>query len=192
MWASHCCGTTWPSGPTASRATRTQARSTTLARLASKPVLGHASARTYWGKVAGPVAGDVAMPLAWLAAARWWRPQHMPACGPACERRSAWALGDKAGINAAAPRTSGGARWARKRADHRCVCAGMLAARDAAGPFLAGALARRRMKLALSIFQRPPTSRVRITSRARAALGKLRVRLPSPWPSGLAAGQPLR
>ena len=44
MWASHCCGTTWPSAPTACRATRTQARSTTLARLANKPVLGHASA----------------------------------------------------------------------------------------------------------------------------------------------------
>ena len=32
--ASHCC-TTWPSAPTASRATRTQARSTTFARLAN-------------------------------------------------------------------------------------------------------------------------------------------------------------
>ena len=32
VWASHCCGTTGPSDPTASRATRTQARSTSLAR----------------------------------------------------------------------------------------------------------------------------------------------------------------
>ena len=44
VWASHCCGTTWPSDPTASRATRTQARSTSLARQARSPARGHASA----------------------------------------------------------------------------------------------------------------------------------------------------
>ena len=42
--ASHCWGTTWPSAPSASRATRTQACSTIFARLASRPVRGHASA----------------------------------------------------------------------------------------------------------------------------------------------------
>ena len=41
---SHCCGTTCPSGPMASRATRTQACSTILARRASNPVRGHATA----------------------------------------------------------------------------------------------------------------------------------------------------
>ena len=41
--ASHCCGTTWPSGPTASRAMRTQACSRGFARRASRPVRGHAA-----------------------------------------------------------------------------------------------------------------------------------------------------
>ena len=57
-----------------------------------------------------------------------------------------------------------------RSADHRCVYAGLLAARDEAGPFLARALARRRMKLAASKLQRPPTSMARTTGRARAAL----------------------
>jgi len=54
-WASHCCGTTSPSAPTASRATRTQACyacSTTCARLASEPVLeqaiGHRRPKDPW------------------------------------------------------------------------------------------------------------------------------------------------
>ena len=45
VWANHCCGTTCPSDPIASPATRTQARSTILARLAR-------SAK--WGKPASP------------------------------------------------------------------------------------------------------------------------------------------
>ena len=45
----------------------------------------------------------------------------------------------------------------------------MLAAREEAGPFLARAAARRRMKLAASELQRPPTSRARTTRRAREA-----------------------
>ena len=57
-----------------------------------------------------------------------------------------------------------------RSADHRCVYAEMLAARDEAGPFLARARVRRRMKLAASELQRPPTSRAKTTSRARAAL----------------------
>ena len=57
-----------------------------------------------------------------------------------------------------------------RSADHRCVYAEMLAARDEAGPFLARALARRRMKLVASELQQPPTSMARTTSRARAAL----------------------
>ena len=40
--ASHCWGTTCPSGPTASRATRHHALSTTFARRASRPARGHA------------------------------------------------------------------------------------------------------------------------------------------------------
>ena len=40
VWANHCCGTTCPSNPTASRATRTQALSTTLALQASSPARG--------------------------------------------------------------------------------------------------------------------------------------------------------
>ena len=40
---SHCCGTTWPSGPTASRTTFIHARSSGLARRASKPVRGQAA-----------------------------------------------------------------------------------------------------------------------------------------------------
>ena len=42
VWANHCCGTTCPSDPIASRATRTCF--TILARLARSPVRGHASA----------------------------------------------------------------------------------------------------------------------------------------------------
>ena len=42
--ASHCWGTTCPSGPTASRATRTHARSTIFALRAIRPVRVHASA----------------------------------------------------------------------------------------------------------------------------------------------------
>ena len=60
---------------------------------------------------------------------------------------------------------------ANERADHRCVCPRTLAAREQAKPFLAQVLARRRMKLAASEFQRPPTSKARVTRRARAALG---------------------
>ena len=45
----------------------------------------------------------------------------------------------------------------------------MLAAREEAGPFLARAVASRRMKLAASELQRPPTSRARTTRRAREA-----------------------
>ena len=39
--ASHCCGTTRPCGPTASRTTWTHARSTTNPRRARSPVRGH-------------------------------------------------------------------------------------------------------------------------------------------------------
>ena len=61
-----------------------------------------------------------------------------------------------------------------RSADQRCVYAEILAAREKAGPFLARALARRRMKLAASELQRSPTSRARTTSRARAALENTR------------------
>ena len=44
VFASHCCGTTRPSGPIASRTTWIQARSSTKPQRASSPVRGHAMA----------------------------------------------------------------------------------------------------------------------------------------------------
>ena len=44
VFASHCCGTTRPSGPIASRTTWIHARSRTKPRRASRPVRGHARA----------------------------------------------------------------------------------------------------------------------------------------------------
>ena len=58
MCASHGCGTMWPSGPTASRATRIHARSTTLALRASRPVRGQASAWSPSKSTGPPQPGD--------------------------------------------------------------------------------------------------------------------------------------
>ena len=100
VWASHCCGTTWPSAPTASRATRTQARSTTFAHLADKPVREQAGAWSPKGAGAA-AAGANRQGQAKASPERnlhgLWRAavSHAPACGPAWERSSARELGGK-------------------------------------------------------------------------------------------------
>ena len=74
------------------------------------------------------------------------------ACG-ASERQGQEAGSEKAAAN-------------EKSADHCCVYAAILAARDGAGPLLARAVGRTRMKLAASELQRPavhPTAPHRAT-----------------------------
>ena len=87
-----------------------------LARLASKqPVLGHASAWSPKASIVPPQPGlgphllgqrgdatSMACGGKVVAASAGMAVSHMPACGPACERRSAWALGDKAGNSSTA------------------------------------------------------------------------------------------
>ena len=55
---SPCCGTTWPSAPTALRATVTHARSTILARRAKSPVRGQAKSWSPKTSVSPPHPGE--------------------------------------------------------------------------------------------------------------------------------------
>ena len=118
--ASICCSTTWPSGPTASRATRTQARSSPFARRARRPVRGHASEWSPNSSVRRPQPCAPPSPQRSGAKGNGRRNRRRsaicmvagcsvnagslgtavsqaPACGPDCERSNAWRLGAKAG-----------------------------------------------------------------------------------------------
>lgn len=117
--ANHCCGTTWPSGPTASRAMRTHACSRGFARRASSPVRGHAA---WWSPSASTAAPQpcpcaphlcgatgkgsrsrrrkaISMRSGGRAepASLGMAPSHAAACGPDCDRSMAWAGGGKVG-----------------------------------------------------------------------------------------------
>ena len=70
---SHCWGTTCPSGPTASRATLHQARSTSLARFARRPVRGHVSAWSPKASVLRPHPGSAVLPQRPGASGSWSR-----------------------------------------------------------------------------------------------------------------------
>ena len=105
--ASHCWGTTCPSGPTASRATRTHARSTIFALRAIRPVRVHASAWSPKASTSPPHLGGPqrlahkgsgrrklrrrAKSIAWggstQAGSQGIAVNQAPACGPACDRR---------------------------------------------------------------------------------------------------------
>ena len=119
--AIHCCGTARPSAPTASRAIRTQARSTSGARRAKAPERGQASAWSPYGSRGPPqpcprsstpqvaavtgrgkrsrrrramfMAGGGSVVPGSDGTAR----SHAPAPGPAWERRRARWLGGKEG-----------------------------------------------------------------------------------------------
>ena len=125
---SHCWGTTCPSGPTASRATLHQARSTSLACLARRPVRGHASAWSPKASVLRPHPGSAVLPQRPGASGSWSRSlrsnaicivsavsevwgslgmawSHAAACGPAWEHKSARWDGGK----------EGSSTWSRKK-----------------------------------------------------------------------------
>ena len=120
MCASHCWGITCPSAPTASRATRTHACSKILALRANKPVLGHANAWSPKASTCAPHPGEgpqrrelrcsgrrkrrrstscMACDCRVVAGSMGTAVSQAPACGPACERTSALALGGKVGRN---------------------------------------------------------------------------------------------
>ena len=120
VFASHCCGTTRPSSPTASRTTWIQARSSTKPRRASSPVRGHAMA---WSPRLSTGARQPVVPspphlarvmgrgkrmrrrsarcirsgARVVAGSAGMAASHAPACAPAWERSNARSLGRTAG-----------------------------------------------------------------------------------------------
>ena len=87
--ASHCCGTTWPSDPTASHRFPGDLHPGSLHDLG--PPGEESSARARKCVVAELKASCIAVGSVGIAAS------HAPACGPAWDRKSAWELGGMSG-----------------------------------------------------------------------------------------------
>ena len=150
VWASQGCGTTRPSEPTASRATRIHACSSTWARRARRPLRGHASAWSPSGSSAPPHPWRPApCPQRWAAGGKGRRKRrrramcmrlgvkvapsslgmavsHAPAWGPAWDLSSAWPAGGRRG------KTSRARKEVCTTSDARCCqpCAGMPGSRS--------------------------------------------------------------
>ena len=111
VFASHCCGTTRPSGPIASRTTWIQARSSTKPRRASSPVRGHAMAWSPQLSTRARQPGVLSPPhlarvmgrgkrmrrrsarcirsgVSVVAGSAGMAASHAPACGPAWQQRT--------------------------------------------------------------------------------------------------------